>query len=101
MMDLRKYAKNQSCQIRVPGVCRFQPEYTVWCHVRMVGLSGASLKALDILGAFGCDACHLVVDGQQKSEYSYGERRLMLLEGMARSQTILAREGILVVQDPP
>lgn len=81
--------------IRVPTACNGNPETTVACHVRMIGISGAGLKAGDILIAFGCSGCHAVVDGQQKSSFNYGERRLMLLEGVCRTQMWLIREGYL------
>lgn len=91
--NLRKLAKDQSCLIRIPGHCIGGGETTVLCHIRMIGLSGMGLKAPDILGAFGCRACHSICDGQQKSEFSASERRLMLLEGMARTQLWFVEHG--------
>lgn len=93
MTDLRKLAKGQPCLIRCPTVCSGNLEHTVGCHVRMIGLSGGGQKAPDLFIAFGCHACHLVVDGQQKSIYSYAERRLMLVEGMMRTQAWLVEQG--------
>lgn len=95
LTDLTKLARGQPCLIRVPTVCSGNPETTVACHVRMIGLSGAGTKAKDLLIAFGCYACHVVVDGHQKSSYSYAERRQMLLEGMARTQAWLAEQGYI------
>lgn len=92
-MNLRKYAKGKPCQIRVPNHCNGNPETSVWCHVRIIGISGAGLKAPDLLGAIGCSACHDVVDGRTKSKFSYEERRLLLLEGVARTQAELIEEG--------
>jgi hypothetical protein len=98
MVDLRKLAKGQPCMIRVPIVCCGNLETTVGCHVRLTGISGAGYKADDLFIAFGCFACHAVVDGQQKSEYDYATRRLMLLEGMLRTQVWLMEQGILIYQ---
>jgi hypothetical protein len=67
----------------------------VLCHIRMIELSGTGIKAPDVFATFGCSACHAVCDGQQKSEYSYSERRLLLLEGMVRYQLWLLERGIL------
>lgn len=89
MTDLTKLARDRECLIRIPGVCNGDRETTVLCHIRMIGVSGGGLKAPDLLGAHGCSACHAVVDGQTKSEYGPGERRLLLLEGMARTQAWL------------
>ena len=92
-MNLRKLAKGRDCEIRVPGHCLPGNETVVGCHVRQSGISGMSLKSPDLFIAFGCHACHQVVDGQCKSEFTVEERRLMLLEGMVRTQAILVREG--------
>ena len=91
--NLRKLAKDQPCLIRVPGYCIGGGETTVLCHVRMIGLSGMGLKSPDILGAFGCSACHSVCDGQSKSNFSASERRTMLLEGMARTLIWFVERG--------
>jgi len=94
-MNLRKLARGQPCLIRVPQVCTGDAATTVLCHIRMNGLSGLGIKAPDILATFGCSACHAVCDGQTRSAYTPDERRLMLLEGMARTQYWLIREGYL------
>lgn len=94
-MDLRKYARGKDCDIRIAGRCRGQPEYSVWCHVRMIGITGMGLKAPDVLGCVGCDICHGIVDGQIKDMYGPGERRLFLLEGVMRRQAKLVEEEIL------
>jgi len=94
-MNLRKLARGQPCLIRVPQVCNGDAATTVLCHIRMNGLSGLGIKAPDILATFGCSACHAVCDGQTRSAYTPDERRLMLLEGMARTQYWLIREGYL------
>jgi len=98
MPDLRQLAQGQPCLIRVPIVCNGNPDTTVLCHIRMIELSGTGIKAPDVFATFGCSACHAVCDGQQKSEYSYSERRLMLLEGMVRTQMWLMEQGILLFQ---
>lgn len=90
---LTKLAEGQKCLIRVPTVCNGNPSTTVACHVRLIGISGAGLKSPDLCIAFGCSSCHAVVDGQQKSSFSYEERRLMLLEGMIRTQYWLLQHG--------
>lgn len=95
MVNLRKQARGRECQIRVPGHCCHDPSKVVGCHVRLIGLSGMGVKSPDIFCAWGCYACHQIVDGQRNSEYSYDERRLMLLEGMVRTQNILLREGLI------
>lgn len=67
MTALRKLAKGQQCQVRIPGCCNFNPETTVLAHVRMAGLTGIGQKAHDIHASWCCSACHDVVDGRTRA----------------------------------
>lgn len=95
MTDLRKLARGRPCTVRVPGVCRGESETVVLAHVRMIGISGSGFKSPDIFGAYCCLPCHVCCDGHTKSDFTAPERRLMLLEGMMRTQQILINEDIL------
>lgn len=95
---LTKSARDRECTIRVPDHCLRTTETVVACHVRMSGISGYGIKAPDLFIAFGCFACHQIVDGQRNSEFSADERRLMLLEGMVRTQAILLSEGLILIK---
>lgn len=89
MTDLRKLARGMPCMIRMPGVCNGDPATTVLCHLRMAGISGMGMKANDLLGAWGCSACHSYVD-------THGiDGRTALLEGMARTQAVLLERGVV------
>lgn len=66
MADLRESARGQPCLIQIPGYCSNDVSKTVLCHFNGGGLA---LKNPDILGAFGCDSCHDVVDGRTKTNY--------------------------------
>lgn len=96
MTDLRKLARDRTCTIRVPAVCTYGPETVVLCHYRLAGISGLGMKSPDLFGAYGCFKCHAVVDGQQKSDFTVTERKLMLAEGVLRTQAILVQEGVLI-----
>jgi hypothetical protein len=96
-MNLRKLAKGRDCTIRIPGHCLNDNDTVVLCHIRMAGVTGMHLKSNDIHGAYGCFACHQIVDGQRNSEFTFEERRLFLLEGMVRTQAILLSEGRIKV----
>jgi hypothetical protein len=90
-VNLRKLARGRPCMIRMPGVCNGNPETTVLCHLRMLGVSGMGMKAFDLLGAWGCSDCHRYVD-------THGiDGRTALLEGMARTQACLLHEGLIEV----
>jgi len=98
-VNLRKAAAGEPCEIRVPSICRGDPAYTVLCHVRVSGISGTGLKAPDVIAALGCDRCHDLCDGRTPTlEYSSDERRLMLLEGMARTQARRIEQGYILTK---
>lgn len=88
-----KSARNQECQIRVPGVCNRNPETTVFAHLNGAGMG---YKFPNIIGSYACSSCHDAVDYRANNKnYSEDELKLMLLEGMIRTQMIMIREGIL------
>ena len=86
-------ARGQNCQIRVPEVCNFDAETTVACHLRLAGITGYGLKADDLLVAWGCSACHDYCDSRTHKNVDPDFRRLLLLEGIARTQAIAAQKG--------
>lgn len=98
MTDLTQLARGKPCMIRLPGICNRDSTTTVFCHVRITGLSGAGLKAPDLFGSFGCSACHAVVDGQVPSDLTYEARRLALLEGMVWTLAWFIENGYVVVK---
>lgn len=97
-VDMSKYTKSaqgQQCQVRIPGVCNFNPETTVLAHLNGGGMG---MKHADIHGAYCCSACHDALDGRtnrHKINMSMGELRLAHLNGVIRTQEIMIKEGIL------
>lgn len=94
MTDLRAFAHNRPCMIRLPGICRALAEATVLAHVRIIDISGMNLKAPDLLGAWACDACHYAVD-TTGPDLTRELRELALLRGVMRTQYELIRLGIV------
>jgi len=91
---ITKSAKEEECQIRLPGICNFNPETTVYCHI---GGSGMGQKSNNIHGAYGCSSCHDVIDGRSSSrEFTSTEVSLMFYDGMVRTQLILLEKGLLI-----
>ena len=91
-MNLRKYARDKDCQIRIPHICNFNIETTVLCHLPG---GGGGMKHHDLHASWGCSDCHGAVDGQIKTDYTHDELKLMLLEGVIRTQQQLIKAGIL------
>lgn len=60
-----KSARGEDCTVRMPGVCNFNVETTVFAHISGVRFGhGMSIKTN--LGAYACSACHDVLDGRVK-----------------------------------
>ena len=97
MTNLRKLARGQPCMIRVPSVCidDDRHETTVLCHVRSIGISGYGLKAPDLIASLGCQACHDFVDNRSHPNNTYEYRRLLLLDGMARTLYHWIKTGVI------
>ena len=92
-MNLRKWAKSKPCQIRIPGVCNFNPETSVLCHDNLPGVGGAGMKAPDECGAIGCSSCHDLIDGRVTTDiWTRDEIKLMFYEGMSRTIALWVKE---------
>jgi hypothetical protein len=81
--------------VRLIGICNHNPETTVLAHIRMPGISGIGMKADDLLGAWACSNCHDAIDRRSHTDLDRDYVRLAHLEGMARTITILRKEGIV------
>ena len=79
---LRDSARGQDCTFQIVGVCNYNPETTVLCHLPDES-HGMSRKSDDFSAAFGCSACHDVVDGRsacpeyREHQYFYNFRACM------------------------
>ncbi|HEB0102979.1 TPA: DUF1364 domain-containing protein [Serratia marcescens] len=94
MSKLTKEARGRECQVRIPGVCNFNPETTVLAHYRLAGTCGTAIKPDDTQAAWACSACHDEVD-RRTSLIDANDARLMHAEGVMRTQEILRKEGKL------
>lgn len=94
MSNLRKAAKGQECQIRLGGICNFNPETTVLAHYRLAGTCGTGMKPPDLLGAWACSECHSAVDGRG-SALTRDTVRLAHAEGILRTICALIKMGLV------
>ena len=78
MADLRKAARGRECQVRIPGVCNGNPETSVLAHIRLAA----------------CSACHDEID-RRTHFVDAGYAKECALEGMARTQVIWLKEGVI------
>ena len=88
---LRESAKGQRCTFAIPGVCCFDPERVVLCHIRDDQKAGAN-KADDWSSAFGCDQCHEAIDQHRLPKE---EELRVILRAMQRTQRIWFVSGLM------
>lgn len=92
---IRQAARGQECQVRIPGICNFNPETTVLAH-RPGGPMGG--KNPDYQGAFCCSACHDIIDYRaSENKFSRDEVTIWFYEGVFRTQEILRRMGSIKI----
>jgi hypothetical protein len=96
MSRITKSARGQNCTIRLPGICNFNPETTVFAHISGVRFhKGMGNKVLDALGAFSCSSCHDAIDGRIKTSHTREELKLAQYEGVFETQIYLIENGLI------
>jgi hypothetical protein len=86
-------ARGMECQIRLVGICNFDNETTVPCHLRQAGLTGLCYIAESIFVAWGCSACHAYVDSHPGDVAIQND----FMRGIFRTQQHLLDDGVIVV----
>ena len=97
MSKIRQSARNEECQVRLPGVCTFDPEKTIWSHARHGSAGkGKGIKAIDECGAYACTACDAAYDQLiGVPNMTRSEVDLAWFHGHMRSLVILKRKGLI------
>ncbi|KJZ03272.1 DUF1364 domain-containing protein [Pseudoalteromonas piscicida] len=91
---LRNSAEGQECQVRIPGICNFDPSTTILAHVAKG--SGVGQKCDDIHATFCCSNCHSEIDRATRiTPKDYADQ--CAYEGMVRTQTIWLNQGLIKV----
>jgi len=88
-VSLRKFARGQECQVRIYGVCNYNPDTTILAHIRLGGVAGMGQKPPDMCSTFACSACHDVIDGRTKTDLDRIQIESHMLHGMVRSLKII------------
>ncbi len=96
MDKLTRSARGQECQIRIPGICNYDPATTVFAHLNGAGMG---MKASSIHGAYACSDCHTVVDGGNAGAHRYERETLKLwhLDAIIRTQRIMLQLGLIKI----
>lgn len=101
MSKVRQSARGEECTLRFPEVCNWNPETTVFCHSnRQADGKGMGMKAR--IGAYGCSACHDVLDGRAHRPIgmSYEQMQDLFDAGVKRTQERLSEKGLPITDDP-
>jgi Protein of unknown function (DUF1364). len=96
MTNLRRLARGRDCQVRIPGVCNFDPATTVLAHYRLAGTCGMGLKPHDLLGSWACSSCHDEIDRRTRL-MDAENAAFMHLEGVIRTLSVLIKEGVITL----
>lgn len=98
MTPIRKAARGEDCTILLSGVCNGMPDTTVLCHSNsLADGKGMCLKAPDTAAAFGCSACHAVLDGQlpRPAGMTKDDVESAFRAGIVRTHERLRKKGLI------
>lgn len=88
---LRDSARGQDCTLRLVGICNFNPETTVLCHIGTN--AGIGTKSGDNMAVFGCSSCHNEIDTKAKGFYGAD-----IIRALGETQQIWIDSGLMVVK---
>jgi len=95
MSKIRASARGEDCQVRIEGVCNFNPETTIFAHL---GGGGMGAKRPDFLGVYCCSSCHDVVDHRVETDIPGWQIELDFFNGMIRTQIILHEKDLIILK---
>lgn len=91
---IRESARGQECQVRLPGICNFNPETTIFAHIGSGG--GMGSKVSDIHGTYCCSSCHDELDRRTRI-MDAETAELFGWHGVQRTQEILCYMELIKV----
>ena len=94
MGKLEKSARGRECQVRIPGVCNYDPATVVLCHLHNGGMGR---KCDSLFAFFGCSDCHDVCDGRRKTSIKPDYIKEWTHEAVFRTQKIWLDEGLIKI----
>lgn len=84
---LRNAAQDNTCTLRIPGICLGTTETVVGCHLRLFAMAGMGQKPHDIHMVDGCAACHRCLDNRaswESAQFGFEDVLRALLETQSR-----------------
>ena len=72
LTKIQRSAKGQECTLQIAGVCNYDSETTVLCHVGFKDGSAKRHRPGERNAVYGCSACHDAIDGRSgQRNYEY------------------------------
>jgi hypothetical protein len=99
LSKIRASARDQDCTLRFP-VCNGLSCTTVLCHSNLLADGkGMGIKAPDERAAFGCSACHDVLDGRapRPPGFTYDQMISRFDQAVDETHVVLRHLGLLTV----
>jgi len=97
--QITESARGEDCQVRLPGICSFDPAKTIWSHCRHGSAGrGKAIKAIDLAGAYACTSCDAAYDqmlGARQAGLTREQIDLDWFHGHMRSLVILKNKGLI------
>ena len=85
-------ARGQICTVRLPGVCNFNMETTVFAHLSGIRLGhGVGVKTM--FGAYCCSDCHDAIDGRRRTGLGKDYLRLAHSDGAFETLGLILRDS--------
>ena len=96
MSKLTESARMEQCQVRMPGICNFNPETVVLAHLPS-GLGGKmGGKSIDLCSTYACSGCHDEIDGRTRhQEYTRNDVMRYAYEGHMRTLNKFVEKGLI------
>ena len=92
---LRRSARDEDCQVRIPKYCNGDPATTVLAHLPGAGIGR---KAADIHAAYACSGCHAVLDGHVRApDLTATLLRLYHYDAVIRTQELMLQRGLITI----
>ena len=93
---IKRSARGEDCTFQIVGVCNYDPETTVLCHLPDES-KGIGIKSDDISAAYGCSGCHDAVDGRVRSAEFEAHRQFYMRRAMVRTWRRLVEKGVVKI----
>ena len=91
-------AKGEDCTLNIAGVCNYDSETTVACHISC-GSGGTNRLSGALAIAFGCSSCHDEIDGRTGFRHTTKlDREFYEKRGVIRTTNRLIEKGLVTVK---